>query len=49
MSYVDLAAGMIEVTDAGGTYDWKGVTIVPTAPDVKIEWRVPLRMARGLL
>lgn len=49
LSYLDLAAGMIEVADAGELYDWKGVSVVSTADDVKTEWKVPLYMAKGLL
>ena len=48
LSYLDLAAGMIEVADAEGKYDWIGVTVVPTAKDVKIEWRVPIFLVEGL-
>ncbi|MCJ1367192.1 hypothetical protein MMC16_006324 [Acarospora aff. strigata] len=49
LSYLDLAAGMIEVANAEGKYHWMGIAVVPTAKDVKIEWRVPLFLAKGLL
>lgn len=48
LSFLDLAAGMIEVADAEGKYDWMGVSVVPTAKDVKVEWMVPLFMCAGL-
>ncbi|KAL8874303.1 MAG: hypothetical protein Q9174_000343 [Haloplaca sp. 1 TL-2023] len=47
LSYADLAAGMIEVAEKGG-YDWRGISVVPTTKDTKIEWRVPGRMVKGL-
>lgn len=50
LSYPDLAAGMIEAATAKeGEYSWKGVSVVPTSNDTKIEWRVPLYVANGLL
>ena len=49
ISYLDLAAGMIEVADAGEKYDWTGVSVVPTAKDVKIRWMVPWDIMVGLL
>lgn len=49
LSYPDLAAGMIEVATASGEeYSWKGVSVVPTSNDTKVEWRVPLFMASRL-
>jgi len=48
LGYLDLAAGMLEVADAEGKYDWIGVSVVSTAKDVKIEWRVPFFLAAGL-
>lgn len=50
LSYMDLAAGMIEAaTVDGDQYKWKGVSVVPTKDGTKIEWRVPFYMAQGLL
>ncbi|KAI9819934.1 MAG: hypothetical protein M1827_006504 [Pycnora praestabilis] len=50
LSYLDLAAGMVEVADEGqGRYDWRGVCVVPTGKDVAIEWKVPFVFAKGLL
>ena len=49
LSYLDLAAGMVEVADVGPTYDWMGVSIVPTANDVKVHWKVLLEIVEGLL
>lgn len=48
LGYLDLAAGMIEVADAEGKYDWVPVSVVSTAKDVKIEWRVPIFLGTGL-
>ena len=48
ISYLDLAAGMIEVADAGEQYDWKGVSVVPTAQDVKFNRMAPVVMVVGL-
>lgn len=49
ISYLDLAAGMIEVAETEGeVYNWKGVTVVPTGKDVKFPWEAPLNLSRGL-
>ena len=49
LSYPDLAAGIIEAAIASGEeYSWKGVSVVPTSNDTKVEWRVPLFMASTL-
>lgn len=48
VSYLDLAAGMIEL--AGTTeYDWKGVSVMATAKDVKFEKNAPPQALRGLV
>ena len=47
ISYLDLAAGMIEIAENGG-YDWKGVCVVPTGEKVKFERKIPGRLLRGL-
>lgn len=50
LSFLDLAAGMVEAGQAeDGKWDMKDVSVVPTAKDVKIEWRVPYFVAQGLL
>jgi oxidoreductase AflX len=50
LSLLDLAAGMIEVADGENDYwDGKNVSVVPTAKDVKIEWKVPIFIFMGLL
>jgi len=38
LSYLDLAAGMIEVADADGEYDMKNVSVLPTGDDVPFPW-----------
>ncbi len=48
LSYPDLAAGMIEIAESSG-YDWMGVCVLPKSKDVKIEWKAPAQMARGLV
>lgn len=49
ISYMDLAAGMIEVAETeGGDYSWKGVTVVPTGKDIKFPWDAPVNLSRGL-
>ncbi|TKA63292.1 hypothetical protein B0A55_10381 [Friedmanniomyces simplex] len=48
LSFLDLAAGMVEVAEAeDGEWDMKDVSVVPTAKDVKVEWRVPYFVLRG--
>lgn len=50
LSYLDLAAGMIEAaTVDGDQYRGKGVSVIPAQAGTKIEWRVPFYMAKGLL
>lgn len=48
MSYLDLAAGMIEVAESPGKYDWAGVGVIPTSTNVPMEWKVPLRVVAGV-
>ena len=48
LSYPDLAAAMIEVAESSG-YDWMGVGVLPKGKNVKIEWKAPGQIARGLV
>lgn len=48
LSYPDLAAAMIEIAESSG-YNWLGVGVLPKGKDVKIEWKAPAQMARGLV
>ena len=48
VSYLDLAAGMIEIAESG-TYNWMGVSVNPTAKDVKFEPNAPPQVLRGLV
>lgn len=48
MSYLDLAAGMIEVAESPDKYDWAGVGVMATSTDVPMERKVPLRMVAGV-
>ncbi|KAI9843132.1 MAG: hypothetical protein M1837_006585 [Sclerophora amabilis] len=50
LSFLDLAAGMVEVADTeGDRWDMKNVSVPPTAPDVKFEWWAPVNLVKGLL
>lgn len=50
LSFLDLAAGMVEIADAEGEgWDGRDVSVVPTAEDVRIEWWAPYYLFRGLL
>lgn len=48
MSYLDLAAGMIEVAESPDKYDWAGVGVIPTSTNVPMEPKVPFRIVAGL-
>lgn len=48
VSYLDLAAGMIEIAEAR-KYDNVGVSVISTAKDVKFEWKAPKQLAKGLV
>ena len=48
VSYLDLAAGMIEIAESG-TYSWMGVSVVATAKDVRFETNAPPQLLRGLV
>ncbi|KAK4995389.1 hypothetical protein LTR66_004782 [Elasticomyces elasticus] len=49
LSFLDLAAGMIEIADEDGDkWDMKSVSVLPTAKNVKIEWKAPIYLVKGL-
>lgn len=48
MSYLDLGAGMVEIAQAEGEYDWKGVSVVPTSTEVKMNADPPITLMKGL-
>lgn len=48
MSYLDLAAGMIEVAESPDKYNWVAVGVIPTSTNVPMEWKVPLRLVAGV-
>ena len=48
LSYLDLAAGMIEMAETG-EFDGKSVTLQATSKDVKFEPNAPPQLARGLV
>ncbi len=48
VSYLDLAAGMIEIAEAGN-FDGTGVSVISTSKDVKFEWKAPKQLVRGLI
>ena len=47
LSYVDLAAGMIEIAESGDKYDWQGVVVQPTTP-ASFDWQAPFNVTKGL-
>ena len=50
LSFLDLAAGMIEVADdATKSYDMANVAVIPTGKNVKFPRDAPLALVRGLL
>jgi len=50
LSFLDLAAGMVEVADdLTGTYAMCNVSVNPTAKDVAFPWSAPMALVRGLL
>ncbi|KAL8866793.1 MAG: hypothetical protein Q9198_008755 [Flavoplaca austrocitrina] len=48
VSYLDLAAGMIEIAESG-TYSWMGVSVNATSKDVRFEPKAPAQISRGLV
>ncbi|KAL8671596.1 MAG: hypothetical protein Q9168_003902 [Polycauliona sp. 1 TL-2023] len=48
VSYLDLAAGMIEIAESG-TYDWMGVSVNAESKDVRFERNAPPQILRGLV
>ena len=49
VSFMDLAAAMVEVADAGDQYEWKAVSVEAVASDVAFPWQnVPL-LVKGLV
>lgn len=48
LSFGDLAAGMIEVADAGEKYDWKGVAVVPKGKGAGLQLSVLRAIIHGL-
>lgn len=49
VSFLDVAAGMVEAADAGDEYVGKGVSVLPKSKQVKIPWEAPLALLTGLL
>ena len=50
LSYLDLAAGMVEIADTDGdVWNMEDVSVLPTAKDVKIEWWVLWFLVKGWL
>lgn len=48
VSYLDLAAGMIDVAESG-EFDAMGVSVVSTSQNVKFEWKAPKQLLKGLV
>ena len=50
LSFLDLAAGMVEVADADDDkWDMQNVSVVPASPGTRVEWRVPYFALKGAL
>ena len=50
VSFLDLAAGMVEVADdMSGTYAMSNVSVNPTARNVGFPWDAPMALIKGLL
>ena len=48
LSYLDLAAGMIKVADAGDKYDWKGVAVAPKGKGAAFQFGLLRNVIHGL-
>lgn len=48
LSYLDLAAGMVEVADSGDTYHMRNVAVLPTGKDVKFPYASLWEVVKGL-
>lgn len=48
MSYLDLAAGMIEVAESPDKYNWLAVGVIPTSTNVPMDRKVLLRLVAGV-
>ncbi|USW52126.1 Putative NAD(P)-binding domain, NAD(P)-binding domain superfamily [Septoria linicola] len=50
LSFLDLAAGMVEVADdSGERYEGRGVAVNATSKDVAFPWDAPLLLMKGLV
>ncbi|KAF2761412.1 putative toxin biosynthesis protein [Pseudovirgaria hyperparasitica] len=49
LSFLDLAAGMVEIADNQDQYDMKGVAVCPTSKDVSFPRGAPIRLFFGLV
>lgn len=49
VSYLDLAAGMVEIAQSGSSYAGMGVAVVATGKDVRFEPNAPAQVLRGLV
>ena len=52
LSYLDLAAGMLEVADrcsGEGMYAWKGVSVVPAKEGTRFPVMAPVYLVKGLV
>jgi hypothetical protein len=46
LSFLDLAAGMIEIAEKGGEWDWEGVAVIPTGK-TRVNFVAPFTLARA--
>lgn len=49
VSFLDVAAGMIEAADEGEKYAGKAVSVLPKSGKAKIPWEAPLALLKGLV
>lgn len=49
VSFLDVAAGMVEAADSGEQYAGKAISVLPKKKDVKFPWEAPLALLKGLV
>ena len=49
VSFMDLAAAMVEVAESGDVHTWKGLSVNPTASDVRFPWNNVPSLFKGLI
>lgn len=49
VSFLDVAAGMVECANSGDEWAGKAVAVLPKSEKVKIPWEAPVALLKGLL